>query len=482
MIYLILNSGFKDNNPDETIKMLKIGYTDNLEGRLKAYQVTNPGFILLDTREGDTKVESYLHKRFEKYRYSDNSREWFHYSQEIIDNFHCDPEEIIDEGVLLECIKKDLRSKITPISELKEKYLDQILEELRSSEYFSEELYDKDVLTYRIVDTWQAGLIILNRIIDEAALVNFQPVNLSDANVDSLTVDITLDLPQILGRQRLEESPWKNRAELYYRSVLNKNITVAEDFKEFIQAKMDRTESLLRSYGNALDIEKHHLADIYQYVAKTKNYKDNYVAVNVHGGKDLVPVINNLVLVSEIRAFQIQQVDYKDRFSVFKAVSEELDIENKAIMEFIEEFESKSLFPEKMKLLCECNLSEDTIKVILDLLPIVFKNYYVTLGKARIKSLNYRKNFLDKECSRLKENQENSGKLKDLIYDKVEIGKKYTKQYLKELLAQIYVEAGIKEAPKSTALEEYFELKKIQTTNKETGKRDNGFLIVGIKS
>ena len=67
MIYLILNSGFKDNNPDETIKMLKIGYTDNLEDRLKAYQVANPGFILLDTREGDTRVESYLHKKFEKY-------------------------------------------------------------------------------------------------------------------------------------------------------------------------------------------------------------------------------------------------------------------------------------------------------------------------------------------------------------------------------------------------------------------------------
>lgn len=158
------------------------------------------------------------------------------------------------------------------------------------------------------------------------------------------------------------------------------------------------------------------------------------------------------------------------------------EIDDPDILDFIRKFESKSLFPEKMKLLCECNLSEDTIKVILDLLPIVFKNYYVTLGKTRIKSLNYRKNFLDKECSRLKGNQENSGKLKDLIYDKVEVGKKYTKQYLKELLAQIYVEAGIKEAPKSTALEEYFELKKIQTTNKETGKRDNGFLIVGIKS
>ena len=104
MIYLILCAGFKDNNPDQFEKRLKIGYTDNLENRLKAYQVANPGFILLDTREGDTRVESYLHKKFEKYRYSDNSREWFHYSQEIIDNFHCDPEEIIDKDTLLKYI------------------------------------------------------------------------------------------------------------------------------------------------------------------------------------------------------------------------------------------------------------------------------------------------------------------------------------------------------------------------------------------
>lgn len=39
----------------------------------------------------------------------------------------------------------------------------------------------------------------------------------SDANIDCLSVDISLDLPQILGRQRLDCNPWKNCAELYYK-------------------------------------------------------------------------------------------------------------------------------------------------------------------------------------------------------------------------------------------------------------------------
>lgn len=46
----------------------------------------------------------------------------------------------------------------------------------------------------------------------------------ADANVNSLTVDISLDLPQILGRQRLDCNPWKNRAELYYRTISEGNI------------------------------------------------------------------------------------------------------------------------------------------------------------------------------------------------------------------------------------------------------------------
>ena len=67
MIYLILSAGFKDNNPDQFEKRLKIGYTKDLNSRLESYFTSNPDCILLQTREGDTSVETYLHKKFEKY-------------------------------------------------------------------------------------------------------------------------------------------------------------------------------------------------------------------------------------------------------------------------------------------------------------------------------------------------------------------------------------------------------------------------------
>ncbi len=305
---------------------------------------------------------------------------------------------------------------------------------------------------------------------------------LSDANVDSLAVDITLDLPQILGRQRLEENPWKNRATLYYRSVLKKNVTTAEDFKKFVQTKMDRTESLLRSYGNALDIDKHNLADNYQYVAKTKNYRDDYVAVNVHGGKDLVPVINNLVLVSEIRAFEIQQVDYKDRFSVFKAISDNIDndFENK-ILDFVEKFNKITIFSEKMRLLCLSNFSDSELSAVLELIPILYKNYYNTLGKSKIGALSYKKHLLDKECSRILNNQGVASSCAERIVNYFCIGNRYLKTEIKQALSVIYKDTGLDLTPKASDLEKYFELKEVNLVDHSTNKRVKGFEILSKK-
>ena len=143
----------------------------------------------------------------------------------------------------------------------------------------------------------------------------------SDANIDSLTVDITIDLPQILGRQRLEENPWKNRAELYYKTLDSKKALTQEDFDAIREQKIKKTNDLLLSYKSTPTYDaKHTLAETYQFVAKTANYKDNYVSVNTHGGGDLIPVFNNLVMINDMRSYEIQQVDYKDRFRVFNAL------------------------------------------------------------------------------------------------------------------------------------------------------------------
>lgn len=152
----------------------------------------------------------------------------------------------------------------------------------------------------------------------------------SDSNSDCLAVDIAEDLPQILGRQRLQDNPWKNTANFYYRITADYREMKESDFQAILDRKTKDTESLLRAYGEvSLDEDKYTLAKNYQILAKSQNYKDNYVAVNKvinsqTGNVILKPVTNKLVLVNEIRAFQIQQVDYRDRFSVFSSIRSNL--------------------------------------------------------------------------------------------------------------------------------------------------------------
>ena len=303
---------------------------------------------------------------------------------------------------------------------------------------------------------------------------------LSDANIDSLAVDITLDLPQILGRQRLLKNPWKNRATLYYRSILKKNEKTIDEFKKYLNTKVSKTESLLRSYNNALNMDKRDLAETYRFVAKHNNYKSDFVAVNVHAGKDLKPVFNNLVMVSELRAFQIQQIDYKDRFSVFRAVSDEYDEDNKVIIEFLDKFESLSLFPDKMRLLCETKFSDDELKSALELVPIMYKNYYISLGKNKLKRLSYRKSLLDKELAK-DNSDEVLDNLKKLILDKFCIGEKYLKSSIKQDLREIYTLQKLDIIPKASDLEKYFEIKEINIIDKLTNKRVKGYQIIKKK-
>jgi hypothetical protein len=305
---------------------------------------------------------------------------------------------------------------------------------------------------------------------------------LSDANVDTLAVDITLDLPQILGRQRLKENPWKNRATLYFRSILSENKKSIEEFKEYIKWKKKRTDELLLSYKSTpTQSAKHTLAETYQKMAKAYNYRDDYIAVNTHSGSDLLPVQNDLVMISEIRAFQIQQLDYKDRFTVLRIIDNEIEVESNDVNEFIKVFESLSTFSEKMELLCNNQLSSNDILSVLELVPMSYKNYYCVLGPEKIKSLRYKKYLIDDYFLKNKSFQDSSEELKNRILTNFKVGNKYLKSNIKNIIADIYISLGIKDSPKAVVLEKYFELKSVNLIDPISGNRIKGFEIVKIK-
>ena len=308
---------------------------------------------------------------------------------------------------------------------------------------------------------------------------------LSDANIECLAVDITLDLPQILGRQRLECNPWKNRAELYFKT---KTITkTEEEFEKIIQRvreKKKKTENLLLAYSQVLDSSaKHDLAENYQKVAKTYNYKDDYVAVNTHGGSDLFPILNDLVMIAEIRAYEIQQLEYADRFTVINSIyRENIDINNMKLYEFLYKFFNEtSQFTERMKLLCDYNFYGEDLHAALKSIPIIYSNYYTILGPEIIKSLSYQRSKLEKEYSSLVNNQDNKESLLDLLILNFKIGEKYPLVFIKNTLREIYEKLGLTLSPKASDLVNYFNIKKVLILNKETGKKDHGYEIIKIK-
>ena len=314
----------------------------------------------------------------------------------------------------------------------------------------------------------------------------------SDANIDSLTVDITIDLPQILGRQRLEENPWKNRAELYYKTLDSKKSLTQEDFDAIREQKIKKTENLLLSYKLTTAEAKHDLAETYQFVAKTANYKDNYVAVNTHGGGDLIPVFNNLVMINDMRSYEIQQVDYKDRFRVFNALGEQVK-QSDLVQKILQEFENQPFFTGKMKYLYSLHMDEDVAKQVLNnIYDTHYAKYYWTISASRAGSLKYQKGELEKEYqARLHpeivsskytvEDLEKKEKAKDIILTTFLPDNKYLKSDIKETLRKIYEDCGYNKTPKASDLDEYFELRSCQIKNKETGKKDHGFEILKKK-
>ena len=307
----------------------------------------------------------------------------------------------------------------------------------------------------------------------------------SDSNIDSLAVDISEDLPQILGRQRLFANPWKNNATFYYRPTCDYRKVSQEEFNKEIERKRKATSDLLLSYNSTPNEAKLTLAKTYQKNTKSYNYKDDYIAVNEHQGGTLIPVLNNLVLVNEIRAFRIQQIDYKDRFTVFSSVHSTLDTNdwiNQEVSGFLNEYQELKTYYDKIKLLCEYGLSEQSIKIVLDQLGgDEIASHYIALGPERLKKLYYNKTNIKKELGIITFNK---NLLINVILSKFSVGDRIGQAKIKEDLRSLYNSVGYTAIPKATDLEEFFNIKRAKINEileDGTKKRVDALELISIK-
>jgi hypothetical protein len=275
---------------------------------------------------------------------------------------------------------------------------------------------------------------------------------------------------------------------MYVKTTNLKHKTTKEEFDEYLEKKIKRSDQLLETYVDAKEDNKFVLAENYLTVAKMCHYKNDYISVteirNWSTGQivKLIPKYNKLMKISELRAFEIQQVDYKDRFTVFNAIGKS-KVEGATIesCKLADEFLNLGDTSKKLRMLVEAKsrkgITEKDFNSFLEIIPLKFKEYYTIMGPDFIRANKYQEADIRREWKKLKANEEIECDIISEIYNTFEIGKRYSKSKIKSELADLYKKLGYQKTAKATDLEEYYELKGVKFDD-GSGKFVHGFELI----
>ena len=279
----------------------------------------------------------------------------------------------------------------------------------------------------------------------------------ADSNRDNLCLDISIDLPQIIGRCRTVCNPFRLEVSYFYKTSDIENIDVDAAMTK-INCRMDATMRIINSVKNITDkdvLEKFSTAQV------VDKYSKDYVdMLETPDGKACV-VCNKLAYLADMRAIEIKSMQYKTTYSVltylmnngYKAF-DYYGSQGDQVSEFYNEFMADGNFSRKMKLYVETvELFPEIKKNIEGIaeIPLKFKRYYNIVGAEKIKALCYREADLEKELNYI----QSEAHIKEELVNRVEYGKAYTNLEIKGFFLDIYSNLRLDKKAKAVDITKY---------------------------
>ena len=307
----------------------------------------------------------------------------------------------------------------------------------------------------------------------------------ADPNIDCLALDISLDLPQIIGRQRNKNNPFKNYIVLFYKTKRDGKLELTEEnFKKYQEEKKKKTQDLLNIYNKVSEDEKIVYIDKLKSDIEYSNYSKDFVSISELTG---TPVYNTLIDIADQRAWDVSQKDYQDTISVTKAifdlenfktrVGDYCDKEELILRDFLDnQFYATNFFNIRLKLYCEFrDKYQDNPIVMEGLLHRIdnpkFHQFYNYFGTSGCKA----KEYIEGELDKIWRDATKSDILEKEIYSRFREGDKYSMSDIKLIIKEIYQRLSISRSPKATDIKEFFEVSKTNITTLEGVK--NGFIL-----
>ena len=211
---------------------------------------------------------------------------------------------------------------------------------------------------------------------------------------------------------------------------------------------------------------------IISYLFDTKEEINNYLSTLSDKLGDTISYTTALDYISQDST--IDQDKLKNYYEIKRRSDTGIYIEDKElnleVSNFLRIYESKTTMYDKLKLLCEYDLSNTAKEIILAQIPDSdeIKSYYLALGPQRLHELGYGITKIKKELSIVTFSQEI---LLNTIYSNFNVGDKILFTDLKEKLSNLYASINYNVNAKATDIFNYFEAKEYMTSIEIDGKK-----------
>lgn len=277
----------------------------------------------------------------------------------------------------------------------------------------------------------------------------------ANGNVASLSLDISVDLPQIAGRCRTNQ-PFKDDIDLFYVTSAQKVIAKA---KADVQKRVNNTKAMIPSYAT-ID----NMVALKPILDAQKNlcYKDYYLDVKDLGGGKGCVVFNETAYQAHLRGIDIKEEQLRSGYSINRFVNKTVQQTLSSPMynitySFFLQYRSLTDFVSRMKLYVETIDRNPGIKPYIEQyltgVDFEYKRFYNILGPDEIKRCGYRRLDIIRRINEISLTNNSTSAIVARCYELMPIGSKISKKEVKDKLAQVYMEFGLSRVAKSTDLQ-----------------------------
>ncbi len=301
----------------------------------------------------------------------------------------------------------------------------------------------------------------------------------ADCNWDSLSLDISIDLPQIAGRCRSRQNPFRNEIFYYYKqknSDIEGNMNLNEALK-YYEAKRADSYQQIQELANVTHTG--HRDRILQAQEKDQ-YRKDYVDAIVNSDGTWTAVCNELAYVADIRAAEVKDKQYQSTYQMlsfmkdngFVPINKNAEVEN-LFNQFIEEFNKDRNFERRMGVLAYTIVNYPCLEELIEecsFIPYEYKEYYHELGPDRIKACAYIEANLKRELENVRR--------ASMINLQLEPDVVYSNAAIKKMIQTEYDRLGMNATAKATEITKYVPDVIPARYTDGNGKKQNGYKLI----